>query len=1488
MAASWFSKPKSLLAGLLIVSAAILALLRLSDLTVTRPASEIVFSNLNNLEWDPGTGRLEPTGEDPHAFLEVPESTVPLLGIVMEFSGPLPPGPSYVYPSPAHFPGLRTSDATVITGKVIPVPGGFQLSFEMPPSRLARFDLPDQLHGAWKLRSVTFHTHFAGSTNTVFSLFAGVCAALAGLLLWSLFGPVISRRRGLELACAAVLVLGKLWLASDLHLSIFPDAMHDDALFMSLGHSIANGDWLGKFGELTLSKGPTFPIFIALVQLTRIPFLQAEAGLHAVACLLFILALRPLVRSAGMRLGLLAILLYDPHTLSAQVVAQVLRSGIQPALTLLTLAGFIGVVARVREQSSRVLPWAVLGGVALAAFWYSREEGVWLVPSVALLTGAGAWIVWTAGRKGRLARLALLSLPIGIWFCAQTTLKAINHHYYGAWITIDVKEGGYPEAYAALLRITPSEANPGVPVTKETRLRAYEVSPAFAELRSSLEGQSGNAWAKNGWEGSTHPSAGKEIKGWFQWALRQAAREKGHYTDAASASGYWQRVANEINAACDDGRLTAGPRRSGFLPRWDSSLWPVLGQSIRESFNIVVRFSDFNPQSPASVGDPERMAFYSRMLHEPPVVEPLPLTTRTHLRIVLYHCYAAMGPLVSLLAFIGLIAAGVHVWRRREHAVELAVLLSIAGGALSLLLIVALVDATSFSTTHAIYLAPATPLLLATWILGIGWALQWTRPQLADLSDAVRRIAAFRQSPLGQRLFRPFALGAFFAVLAVICAMVRQYETRRAIPASKVEFSFLNDVGWDRYSHRLTRAGGDPFVLLSFPGSSVPVRHVSIDFKGSFADTEGHFYVFQYAASSPGTGVDGSTLTDGIVTRHSPSQFTVDWTLQDSKVVRIDLPDFLLQPLEIQEVRLTTGFAWAGSTSFRAMLIFLLAAGVCVLRFSWRASARTRTAIVVVSAIGLVALKGWLAADIPLSVYGSAAHDDALFVTQADSIMHGRWLGDFNEITLSKGPVYSLFLAAVGASGVRMELAQAAFHAVACLALVIALRPLLSSAFLQLLVFGVLLFDPHTLSAEVVGRPLRSGIQPALALYCLAGFIGLLLRVNLSPRRLLGWAIFAGCAFSAFWFCREEGVWLIPSILLLSGAAGFVLFRVKSTQPWLRLGLLVLPFAIWTVSTWTLRLINWHFYDAPISMDVKDGNFPKAYGALVRITPVESIPLVPVSKETRLRAYPFSPAFKELQPMLEGALGDGWSQPGWEGVDHPSAKKEMRGWFQWAIRQAAAQAGHYQTARTANEYWGRVAQEINAACDRGDLPAGPKRSGFFPRWDSSQWRDLRESCRQAFAVVAQFGGFGLHLNPSDGTPEQYAVFARVTHERRFDGHPQPTLARQVRLEVFHLYNAWGDWFTIAAVIATAVIGLQAARRKRHGLLLAILLALLGGAFALSLIVALVDTTAFKAINGSYLSPASPLLLAAWVLAPAWLWATRAAANPPQPTPVTSE
>ena len=97
------------------------------------------------------------------------------------------------------------------------------------------------------------------------------------------------------LAFSLILSIIRIWLIYGQTIYV-PYAPHDDLLFVRLAYSLLNGEWLGPYTNLTLAKGPFYPLWIAATTLTGIPLLIAQHLLYILACYIFVLSLRPVVQ----------------------------------------------------------------------------------------------------------------------------------------------------------------------------------------------------------------------------------------------------------------------------------------------------------------------------------------------------------------------------------------------------------------------------------------------------------------------------------------------------------------------------------------------------------------------------------------------------------------------------------------------------------------------------------------------------------------------------------------------------------------------------------------------------------------------------------------------------------------------------------------------------------------------------------------------------------------------------------------------------------------------------------------------------------------------------------------------------------------------------------------------------------------------------------------------------------------------------------------
>jgi hypothetical protein len=522
---------------------------------------------------------------------------------------------------------------------------------------------------------------------------------------------------------ALLLVAFKIWLIAGQTVYAIGPAAHDDRLFLEQASSLLAGRWLGPYSQFTLMKGPAYSLFVAGVFVLGVPLFVAQHVLYALACWALVAALRPLATGRGPRAAIFAVLLFNPVTYDGIRLMRVSRQALLPALTLMIVAGLVALYARRAGPKRGMLPWAILTGAALPAFWLTREDGVWLLPCIAILWLAAVAAVWRGTLSDRNARLALLALPALGWAAGMAIISAVNLQHYGLFTTCEFRRTEFRDAYGALMRVEPAVWRPGVVVPREARARIYAVSPAFAELRSYLEGPGGVGWAAAS-QGITHlPSSEREFAGgWFVWALRDAVMSSGHGRSGSDAMAFYARLAREVNEACDSGLLKAGPRRSGFEPPLRRELFGPIVSSSLESARLAFLFQGLYVESPPSQGDPASLAIFSDLTRGR--LSPVPggahlwpkqsWLDRVRLGIlgqigVAYAWIAPWAVGAGVLAFLGAIAGAIA--RRRFPYFAVVGAASLAS-VCSMVAICGLLDATSFHAADVGYLTGCYGLVL--------------------------------------------------------------------------------------------------------------------------------------------------------------------------------------------------------------------------------------------------------------------------------------------------------------------------------------------------------------------------------------------------------------------------------------------------------------------------------------------------------------------------------------------------------------------------------------------------------------------------------------------------------------------------------------------------------------------------------------------------------------------------------------------------------
>jgi hypothetical protein len=524
---------------------------------------------------------------------------------------------------------------------------------------------------------------------------------------------------------------------------------YDGLLFARNAVSIESGHWLGEFTNLTLAKGPGYPIFLAGAHAAGIELKVAEQVVHLAAVGAVALALLVTTRRRWLATAAFTVLALDPSNFG-EASADMLRDNLFSSLGLgaiaLTFLTALGVVRR--SAWVVVLLGAVTSGVAIGFFWLTREEGVTLLPPLAATVLGVVLVTWWArhgmepkrqrGRqpKPQLAR-ALVALVVTLVTAATplAIVRAENSAHYGVALPNDMGDGAFLRAYADWSRVQAGDRQYRVPITEAQRRAVYAASPAAQELEPWLEAND-NSWRSFDCRDGVCEYGGA----WMVWALRDAAASAGHYHDGRSAQRFFARLSAEVSAACDTGVLSCARRLPASLqPIQRAPSGDLLRHFASLSTDLVTAAGLYEipgeGDQPKIVLPPEMRAVYVAAANGIPIdddavaAQAATFSSRADEYRFLGDVYRSLVPLLLVGSLCGLVAACVAAARRRQETSPLlALAVALAGGVLIRLFLVALIDTAEYDAAQPRYQMPAYVLLISLGVVGVAAGLSSRRP----------------------------------------------------------------------------------------------------------------------------------------------------------------------------------------------------------------------------------------------------------------------------------------------------------------------------------------------------------------------------------------------------------------------------------------------------------------------------------------------------------------------------------------------------------------------------------------------------------------------------------------------------------------------------------------------------------------------------------------------------------------------------------------
>lgn len=351
---------------------------------------------------------------------------------------------------------------------------------------------------------------------------------------------------------------------------------------------------------------------------------------------------------------------------------------------------------------------------------------------------------------------------------------------------------------------------------------------------------------------------------------------------------------------------------------------------------------------------------------------------------------------------------------------------------------------------------------------------------------------------------------------------------------------------------------------------------------------------------------------------------------------------------------------------------------------------------------------------IPPNINFNTPHDDLLGIQIAKSLLNGDWLGPWDNRTLSKPPMYSIFLAICKLLHLDAVLFTHLIYLATSLFFSLTLSQfdtLSSQIWNRRIVFLLLAFNPAIFAGQF-SRIYRTSLYTVLALL----FVTLTFRLfteiykitkfkyqEKGQYRLYILCLLLGFTYSLMVLTRVEAYWILifPAISTIFLLLSFIRKQygnkkvVKRVVSHFSLAGLIF-FSAWQIPISIVGTMNNSYYGVNAIENLYTGNFARTMKLWASVdegrSPNKSIS---ISKYQRLAVYRLSPTAKNLSPFLETPPNTGWKS---QNCQATGVCDESGIWFIYELRDAAIQANPITSEKNFQDYFQKLADEISDLC----------------------------------------------------------------------------------------------------------------------------------------------------------------------------------------------
>lgn len=307
--------------------------------------------------------------------------------------------------------------------------------------------------------------------------------------------------------------------------------------------------------------------------------------IYTFACIYFVYSIKNLFKTKKLLYIIFLVLLFNPVSYACWTFQRVYRSGITISQVLIIIASLFKIYENRFSENKKIFIHALIGGITLGAMYHTREDGIWILPFVFVVTLITLISIIFKYKKNYkkefMIKIFIILLPFIILFGSIQTVRSLNYIAYGVYTYNELNDGYLGKSIQAIYSVKTDENIDKVSATRQKLKSIYEISPTLKSIEPELENAM-DIWGE--YKGTSEKQVDNGI---FWWAYKSAVEAKGYYENASKSNEFYKNVTNEINQAIKSGKLKSQLKMPATL------MAPWKEKYLLEEFSTICEVIDF-------------------------------------------------------------------------------------------------------------------------------------------------------------------------------------------------------------------------------------------------------------------------------------------------------------------------------------------------------------------------------------------------------------------------------------------------------------------------------------------------------------------------------------------------------------------------------------------------------------------------------------------------------------------------------------------------------------------------------------------------------------------------------------------------------------------------------------------------------------------------------------------------------------------------------